>query len=415
MAEMGIFPVYPPREDVAVGDVYALPLHPYDTTAVGYIGGLGNAGIHLDYLGDTSLGWSNLFRPLEDYYESRPYPADSTNTIAFGTNVPLTRIVGYEDSGKRTTAFAAGSTARLRQVSFPDFTVTHVDQESLAAVVPIEGIMAGAGINRNDIEAVHMSIPHAESYGLTAEHLLKDIYRAGLLTNYQNKIYLKADTNSVVSVAGARLAYAMFGDIMRRVTNNSSLIPWNVRRQMQASVRDMQNKIYLALISEVYFARSLDIMIERKKAWGASAAAHPISAAELQQLKDMGLLAVRSRTNSVTTTTTTNVSGASTNIIVGTKAELIDVSEGDTAYDLAQKLRGMSLSTSASDIGGSVRVLSVSTSSIGLRRTFERPICVGVRGLILRVNLNDPQDIEGNRRREWLLVDTPEFRGAGAQ
>src|SRR5262245_33501074 len=60
MSEMGIFPVYPPREDIVVGDVYALPLHPYDTAAVGYIGGLGNAGIHVEYLGDTNLGWTNL-------------------------------------------------------------------------------------------------------------------------------------------------------------------------------------------------------------------------------------------------------------------------------------------------------------------------------------------------------------------
>jgi hypothetical protein len=221
---------------------------------------------------------------------------------------------------------------------------------------------------------------------------------------------LKADTNGVVTVAGARLAYAMFEDIMRQVTNNASQIPWGVRRKMQASFKDMHDKIYLALISEVYFARSIDIMIERKKGWGASAAARPIAAAELQQLKDMGLLAVHSRTNAISTTTTTNVSGPSTNIVVGTQAELIDVSEGDTAYDLARKLRGMNLSTSASDIGGSVRVLSVSTSSVGLRRTFERPICVGVRGLILRINLENPQDLEHKGRRDWLLVETPEFQ-----
>ena len=50
MSEMGIFPVYPPREDIVVGDVYAVPLHPYDSATVGYIGGLGTAGIrHGDY------------------------------------------------------------------------------------------------------------------------------------------------------------------------------------------------------------------------------------------------------------------------------------------------------------------------------------------------------------------------------
>src|SRR5881227_889309 len=65
MAEMGIFPVFPPREDIVVGDVYALPLHPYDSAAVGYIGGLGNAGIHVDYLGDKTLGWESLLKREE--------------------------------------------------------------------------------------------------------------------------------------------------------------------------------------------------------------------------------------------------------------------------------------------------------------------------------------------------------------
>src|SRR5882757_9909008 len=59
MSQMGIFPVYPPREDIVVGDVYALPLHPYDSAAVDQIGGLGTAGIHVSYLGHTNLQWNN--------------------------------------------------------------------------------------------------------------------------------------------------------------------------------------------------------------------------------------------------------------------------------------------------------------------------------------------------------------------
>ncbi len=37
-----------------------------------------------------------------------------------------------------------------------------------------------------------------------------------------------------------------------------------------------------------------------------------------------------------------------------------------------------------------MRVLSVSASNIGLRRTFQRPIVVGVRGVFVKVNVNDP-------------------------
>lgn len=313
MSEMGIFPVYPPREDIVVGDVYALPLHPYDTAAVGYIGGLGNVGIHVEYLGDTNLGWTSLLTKLERYYQTRPYPADSTNAPVSGTtNVPLTRIPGYPDDTLRKNSFSPGSAARLRQVSFPDFNISHVDQESLSAVIPIEGIMAGLNFNRSDITGVHFSIPHAESYGLTMEELLREVYDDKHFRQTNGVLYLLGDTkDAVISVQGAQMAYAMFQDIMDKVIENpDNRIPSKVKLHMRRSVAAMKDKIYLALISEVYFARSMDITIERKTATGASGSARPIAAAELKQLKDMGLLAVHTRTNSATSTTETDVAAS---------------------------------------------------------------------------------------------------------
>ena len=391
MAEMGIFPVYPPREDVVVGDVYAIPLHPYDSAAVGYIGGLGNAGVHVSYLGDTNLGWTNFMNKLEKYYQTRPYPADSTNNLLAGTNLALTRVSGYPDATVRDSAFGPGSKARLRQVSFPDFNISHVDQQSLSAVIPIEGLMAGLNFNRSDITGVYFRIPHAESYGMTTEEVLDEIYKDGAFTNYDGKIYMKGDTkDSVISVPGAQMAYAMFRDVMKnvgRLQNNT--IPPLIRLHLGRSRDVMEDKIYMALISEVYFARSIDITLERKTATGASGSARPISSSELQKLKDMGLLATRPKTNS-TTTTQTNITATSTNVFEGTEAQVIDVTEGDTAYDLARKLRDIKTPDGVENVGGSVKVLSVSTSSIGLRRTFERPICVGVRGVLIKIDVNHP-------------------------
>ncbi len=390
MAEMGIFPVYPPREDIVVGDVYALPLHPYDTAAVGYIGGLGNAGIHVDYLGDTNLQWKNFLTKLTTYYSTRPYPADSTNALISGTNVVLTSIPGYEDA-QRSSAFDPGSVARLRQVSFPDFNITHIDQESLAAVIPIEGIMAGFNFNRSDIKAVHFSIPHAESYGLTTEEMLQDLYKWHYFTNTaDNKLYLRGDVKeAVLSAPGARMTYAMFADIMTNVMSNPEYcIPASIRKHIAESVTRMQDKIYLALISEVYFARSMDITIERKKAGGASASARPITSAELGQLESLGLLKSHTHTNLTTTTTNTVDSNNGTNTVMAAKADMIELTDGDTAFTLAQKLRQQDTPSSLDQIGGSVRVLSVSANNIGLRRTFQRPIVVGVRGVMLKLDLN---------------------------
>ncbi len=410
MSEMGIFPVYPPRQDIVVGDVYALPLHPYDTEAVGYIGGLGNAGIHVEYLGDTKLGWTNLLTRLEEYYATRPYPADSTNALVSDTNAPLTRIPGYPDNRRRTSAFSAGSVARLRQISFPDSNISHIDQQSLSALIPIEGIMAGLNFNRSDVTAVHSSIPHAESYGLTTEELLREVYDDEHFRQTNGNLYLRADLKgAVISVQGAQMAYAMFQDIVQKVVHNREYrIPWSVKSRLRQSVKDMKDRIYLALISEVYFARSMDVTIERKTARGASGAARPVAAAELQQLKDLGLLTTHSRTNSTMTTTNTTVSGTSTNVVVGTKADMIDVTEGDTALELARKLRGLETPMGADKIGGSVRVLSVSASSIGLRRTFDRPVAVGVRGVMVKVDVNHPVVFADDTNRPplpWMRVD----------
>jgi hypothetical protein len=404
MAEMGIFPVYPPREDIVVGDVYALPLHPYDTAAVGYIGGLGNAGIHVDYLGDTNLLWTNFLAKLGVYYSTRPYPADSTNAAA--TNMPLTSIIGYEDATQRKSAFTPGSVARLRQVSFPDFNISHVGQGSLSAVVPIEGIMAGFNFNHSDITDVHFSIPHAESYGMTVEELLKELQLDHHFLARNGNLYLRADSKeAVISVGGAQLAYAMFQDIFENLRRNSSSIPWTVRWHMRKSAKNMKDKIYLALISEVYFARSMDITIDRKSATGASGSARPIAASELKQLKDMGLLATHSQTTNIPTTNQTTTA-TSTNIVTGTKAELIDVSAGDTAYDLAKKLRGLDTPDSIDKIGGSVKIVSVSASSIGLRRTFQRPIVVGVRGVMVKIDVNHPEEfVVRGKTNQWFRID----------
>lgn len=387
IAQMGIFPVYPPREDIVVGDVYALPLHPYDSGAVEEIGGLGNAGIRVAYLGDTNVGWGSLLNVMSNYYSSRPYPADS-QAAALGVDpATVRRMSGFDDKTLRTSAFGNGSTARLRQVAFPDFAVTTVDESAMAAVLPIEGIMAGLNFNRSKVKAVTVKIPHAESYGLTTEQLLNDIYGDHLIRVFTNGVYFDASTNSVIDVAGARLAYAMFRDILHQAVKNPKLSA-AARARLLSSAAEMKDTIHLALVSEVYFARTMDITVDYKTGWGAGAAARPIGADDLAKLKDLGLLETRLRTNSVPVLTNA-VSNGKTNTVVGTKAEVVEVTAADTAYDIARKLRGVDVKTGVENIGGSVKVLSVSTSSVGMRCTFERPICLGVRGVIIKLNVRN--------------------------
>ncbi len=413
MSQMGIFPVYPPREDIVVGDVYAIPLHPYDSATVEYIGGLGTAGIHVSYLGDPNLEWANLLTVSSNYYQARPYPADTTEGLPVGTNglLPLIPIASYSNSPP-SHVFAGGSLARLRQVAFPDFSVTTIDQSSLSAVVPIEAIMASFNFTHSDIRAVHFKMPQAESYGLSTEALLKDVYNStNFVQTADGTIYTRGDKEAVISVPGAQMAYSMFADIMETLMNDPTSPVFSnimIRDHLQKTAKKMKDKIYLALISEIYFTRSMDITIERKKATGASASARPVSASEMQQLKDLGLTKLNTRTN-MTTTTTSSSTATSTNIQVGTKAEMIQLSEGDTAYDLAKKIRELETPDGVSNVGGAVKVLHVSASNIGLRRTFARPIVVGVRGVLLKIDVNHPvifADDTNKPPTQWMRVES---------
>src|ERR1043165_519277 len=235
MSEMGIFPVYPPREDIVVGDVYALPLHPYDSATVGYIGGLGTAGIHVEYLGDPNQNWSDLSKKISNYYKARPYPADTTNGLTFDTNAPppFIPIASYPDS-TRSNVFAEGSVARLRQVAFPDFSATTIDQSSLSAAVAIEGTMASFKFSHSDIKAVHFKLPQAESYGVTTETLLQEIYSStNFMQTPDGKIYTRGDTNAVLSVPGAQMTYGMFKGIMETLlADPTRRFPTSIKNHM---------------------------------------------------------------------------------------------------------------------------------------------------------------------------------------
>jgi hypothetical protein len=162
----------------------------------------------------------------------------------------------------------------------------------------------------------------------------------------------------------------------------------------------MKDRIYLALISEVYYARAIDITIDRKTAYGGGVSARPVSAEELRRLVDLGLAKATTRT------TTTNGSTGGTNAPAAPKAEIVELSPGDNAFELAKKMRDLAMPEGVGNIGGSVKVLRVSTSNIGLRRTFERPVAVGVRGVLLKVNVNEPVELDPGNGRKWMKVES---------
>ncbi|MFN0066659.1 MAG: hypothetical protein ACKVYV_03385, partial [Limisphaerales bacterium] len=220
LAELGMLPVFPPREDIVVGDVYLLPMHPMDSSLAGSVGGLGLSGIRISYLNLEGSG-EPLPQRLLKYYTQRPTFPD---TPAGEGVVGVPRLPAGTNDG-RANIYEALAPTRLKQVAFPEFSVTSIREASAAAMVPIEAVLASASFDYSKVDSVTLRIPRAESYGLSSEKLLKEFFEKsfgecqdGTRTVY----YLRADgsTNSVLAAAAAPLTRAMFTESMQRTIND---------------------------------------------------------------------------------------------------------------------------------------------------------------------------------------------------
>ena len=387
MSELGIFPVFPPREDVLVGDVYALPMHPYDNRVVEQVGGLGKVGIHIGYynwVDRTNRG--DLLKTLKEYYATRPTFPDTTNDFTYGTNgslslVRVPRLPGNCPSNDCQTGVfdPPNSIVRLRQVAFPEFSVATINSGSLAAVIPIEAIIANLGFNYEKIDRISVKVPQAESYGLPTDLLLEKLFQPAnklmILTN--GGIYLRADApNTVINGAGAQLARQMFNGVMgQMLTQLKDRLSDKALSEIKRSAIADKDCIYLTVVSEVFFARAIDITISSTKGFSAGASARPLSASELASLKQM-----------VTGTNQPSTGSQSTNQPPPATAGLPASGTNDLAW-MTGKLQELNLNQGISSVGGTVQIMGVSDRAIGVRRTFERPITVGVRGALLKLDV----------------------------
>jgi hypothetical protein len=167
LREMQIHPIFPPREDVQVGDVYWFE-QIAATDAAGYCKGATEFMPIPPY-----VAYLNLTRQVDSHYGSRPHlprtsTAEGTVTItATGITVTPPSAPSGSAEGERSP-FSNGSNARTRIVGFPDFMTVHVSKFALGAIVPIEGVLAPIGIARENVRDATLSIPVAESYSVPA-------------------------------------------------------------------------------------------------------------------------------------------------------------------------------------------------------------------------------------------------------
>lgn len=391
MSELGIFPIFPPREDVQIGDVYLLPMHPLDAGSVEAIGGLGLTGILCDNILVTEDG-KNISSSISDYYKVRPsFPSSMTvlsgaleSVLDEKKDVADFNLMPVPSSTDNKSIFGDGDNTRLRQVGFPEFAVTKISQVGLNAIVPVEALSVAGGFSFNSVDQISLKIPSAESYGLPSHFLLDGFFKGKpFVYDSEGALRFKAwdPTNKVgirsLNKISANLVKSQFNDAFQKLADN---LPRKYRNIIKKQLKENKDRIWIAVVEEVYYARAIDISITKQRAKGGAAGVQPITNQMLQELDRLNNLGNR---ETETRKVTTDTEGREI-------VENIKIEDSDTAFTLATKMNDYNRELGKQSVpGGSVSVISVSGTSIGLRRSFDRPIAVGVRGVLVCINVND--------------------------
>src|SRR5262245_14487414 len=281
MRELGIIPVFPPREDVQVGDVYIAPVSPDEEIAAFQKTGFLPLGIWL-----TSL---DLRGEITNFYASRasfPKTTDGiTNFMVQLTNSPFASLPQASDQSRNI--FVGGDTSRLRIVGFPSFMSATLNKGDLAAVVPVEAVNLAFGAGFSSARSVTISVPVAESYGVPV-----------------GKLWTK-----VMDAAGTRMEWEIPPSQLHNLINPSQI------------VRNGTN-LYapLRIIHEVYYTRALDVSVVSKTTRGFGIAGRPLATDVIRTVVSVASSnALGSATNAIPETTptgatnTTNTVTSSTN------------------------------------------------------------------------------------------------------
>ncbi len=217
---------------------------------------------------------------------------------------------------------------RLKLVAFPEFASTMVSQKDLSALIPAEAL--ALNISSSAVDTVSIKIPSAESYGISFFNLADILFKI----DNSSKLTINQDFESLVQAARVRASLFKEGEIKPT------------------------DKVYLRIITEVFYARAFDISLFSNDSFGAliDYAKFPEKQAEDEEEQE--------------------------NADYSQFTGVINSSAAGDSNDLLSQLRS-NLSRTQNVPGGTIQMLNYSDSSIGLRRVFDRPIAVGFRGITL--------------------------------
>lgn len=341
MAELGFYPVFPPREDVMVGDVYLAD------------GTRGQRGIRRNLIWFDSVDATSA---VDSFYARRPsFPALSPPQPGTGKSKPADgESPGFVAQPQGSAPlFQNGTRAnRLRLVQFPGYNVASLTYADLGLAAPVSGVAALLGLSGSNETAVTVSIPQAESYALPAGDALALI---GERCRSQDTLYTP-----------------------QRMSFFAGMFP------------DMNSRPYLIYITEVFYARAIDYNFMNADAFGANLAATLPGLGALSN--DIKALAAQAQKDAEGTAQPSGGSGRpATGNGQAPAGGTPPSPSGSASKDLARKLDELAARTTAMQNGAATLPAPGVRASLGtagshgitLRQTFERPVAVGFRGLTL--------------------------------
>ncbi len=166
MRELGIYPIYPPREDFQVGDLFLSPTSPERAAEFDQDGRVMPLAVWLASL--------DLRKVIDNFYVNRPEFPKTSDAVAAAIKQQGEdghKVVG-QPTGDTNMFIKTTPANRLRLVGFPEFLSASYRGGNLGAFIPAEGFLLGLGFGAEDVESVTFKVPAAESFGLPAPLVL---------------------------------------------------------------------------------------------------------------------------------------------------------------------------------------------------------------------------------------------------
>ncbi|MHC4787395.1 MAG: hypothetical protein ACYTE6_15675 [Planctomycetota bacterium] len=358
---MGLVPIMPPREDLRVGDMYALSVNPETAVSQQHRRAAAN-----EVAAVTRWGTLPVLTALAEEYRQRPSWPKTPDSFLL-PNAEGEPAAWQEPQAQSGSIFDPDEvTTRLRIVGVELFTTVSFTGSSLDNIIPTEAATLVTGDANSNIMAVTMRAGSAESIALSMDDAI------GLL----------AEPAAGETVAQYRLKQ-----------------PYRDRLNFVAD--PVKNRVWLQVITEVVYIRSADFAIRLKNETPSD---DDVSAAEL-------LPHVLEAETGPTEVPAGDAPAGEEGQDQGEQpsdedeapaeppAEPPTVSESVRTYAAAKLdplygafLRANAINEILEDMdaddvpGGTTRFLSVTDESVALRRIWPRGLAIGVRGLYLEVD-----------------------------